>query len=39
LRTYRLVYSFGGDVLLRQIFGGKTQEEAVVDILGLNKST
>ncbi len=36
LKTYSLSKSFEARLLLRQIFGGKTQEEAVEDILSLN---
>jgi hypothetical protein len=38
LKTYRLHKTFEGKVLLRNIFGGKSPEEAVDVILGLNKS-
>ncbi|MFQ5800807.1 MAG: hypothetical protein ACE5HH_03695 [Candidatus Hydrothermarchaeales archaeon] len=35
LKTYRLPAAFEGRLLLRQIFGGKSQEEAVEEILEL----
>ncbi len=38
LKTYRLSSSFSGVVPLVEIFGGKSQFEAAVDILGLNKT-
>ncbi len=37
--TYWLNSTFEGNISLIRIFGGKSQEEAVVDILGLNRST
>lgn len=39
LWSYSLNTSFTGKVLLREIFGGKSQEEATIDILGLNRSS
>jgi hypothetical protein len=36
LKTYVLSTNFEGKILLREIFGGKTQEEAAEEILGMN---
>jgi hypothetical protein len=35
LVTYRLQTTFEGTILLKQVFGGKSQEEAAEEILGL----
>jgi hypothetical protein len=36
LKTYRLSNNLEGKILLREIFGGKTQEEAAEEILGFD---
>jgi hypothetical protein len=38
IRTYRLESTFSGKVLLTEIFGGRTGEEAADVILGINRS-
>jgi LEA14-like dessication related protein len=38
LKNYRLQVNFDGNLLIREVFGGKTQEEASEDILGFDKT-